>query len=109
MSPTPADMIDDRRRKLKSIFPEAFPEGHLDLELLCQALGGRPPATRERYGLNWVGKAEAIRSLQIASDATLSPARHESVEFDASDNVIIEGDNLEALNCSSGAMPARCG
>ena len=91
------DAVADRLEGLKFLFPEAFVEGKVDLERLRQHLGDFSHTGTERYGLTWAGKAEAIRALQIPSHGTLVPMRKESVNFDESENMIIEGDNLEVL------------
>jgi len=91
------DIMSDRMEGLKSLFPEAFSEGKLDIERLRQDLGDFSQIGPERYGLTWAGKAEAKHALQILSHGTLVPMRKESVNFDESENMIIEGDNLEVL------------
>ncbi len=53
--------------------------------------------SKERYGLTWAGKAEAFRNVQSVSSGTLAPMPSESVNWDATENLIIEGDNLEVL------------
>jgi adenine-specific DNA-methyltransferase len=52
---------------------------------------------KERYGMNWPGKADCFRTIQVPSLGTLLPCREESVNFDTTENLIIEGDNLEVL------------
>ncbi|HYV96372.1 MAG TPA: site-specific DNA-methyltransferase [Gemmatimonadaceae bacterium] len=92
------DVIADRRESVLELFPEARTEGGaIDFERLRLALGDRVDVGRERYGLTWPGKAECFRAIQTPSLGTLRPARDESVNFDTTENVIIEGDNLEVL------------
>jgi adenine-specific DNA-methyltransferase len=79
------------------LFPEVFTEGKIDFEKLRLALGNKLETGRERYGLTWAGKAEAMRAVQVPSTATLVPARDESVNWDTTQNVFIEGENLEVL------------
>lgn len=86
-----------RLAELKTLFPEAFLEGKIDFDRLKQALGEAVQTDRERYGLNWAGKTNAIHTLQSLSVGTLKPDRDESVNFDTTENLIIEGDNLEVL------------
>lgn len=86
-----------RVEALKVLFPEAFTEGRVDFDRLKQALGQAVQSDRERYGLNWAGKSQAIQALQSLSVGTLRPMREESVNFDTTENLIIEGDNLEVL------------
>lgn len=93
-----ADVAAERRELLRAAFPEVFTEGgKVDWERLRRALGDSVDAGKERYGLNWPGKAACFTNIQTPSRATLRPARGESVEFDATGHVIIEGDNLEVL------------
>lgn len=87
----------ERLSALKTLYPEAFTEDKVDFERLKQALGDDVQTDRERYGLSWAGKSDAIHVLQSLSVGTLQPMREDSVEFDATENLIIEGDNLEVL------------
>jgi adenine-specific DNA-methyltransferase len=91
------DIRAERIARLREDFPEMFTEGRIDFERLKQALGVEVDEGRERYGLSWAGKSEAVRNIQTPSVATLVPDREESVEFDDTENVFIEGDNLEVL------------
>ncbi|MBK9387846.1 MAG: site-specific DNA-methyltransferase [Planctomycetes bacterium] len=92
------DRVAARREELLRLFPEVATEGgRIDFERLKLALGEQVDVGRERYGLNWPGKAEAFRATQRPSLATLRPCPEESVDFDTTQNLIIEGDNLEVL------------
>jgi adenine-specific DNA-methyltransferase len=92
------DVAGDRRRELLRLFPEIATEGgKLDLERLKLALGEAVDVGKERFGLTWPGKADCFRTIQAPSLATLRPCREESVDFDATENLILEGDNLEVL------------
>jgi adenine-specific DNA-methyltransferase len=83
---------------LLRLFPEARTEGgKIDFDQLKRALGETVDAGRERYGLVWPGKAECFKTIQAPSVATLRPAPEESVNFETTENLIIEGDNLEVL------------
>lgn len=87
-----------RLRELQRLLPEAFVEGKLDVEKLRAAIGDDSLASgRERYGLSWAGKSEAVRTLLAPGTGTLRPCPDESVNFDTTENLIIEGDNLEVL------------
>ncbi|CAN5869031.1 hypothetical protein BH23ACT11_BH23ACT11_29230 [soil metagenome] len=97
MQLTSEDISAERVARLREDFPEAFTEGKVDFERLKQALGEEVTEGRERYGLSWAGKSGAVRNIQTPSVATLTPDRDESVEFDATENLFIEGDNLEVL------------
>jgi adenine-specific DNA-methyltransferase len=90
-----SDIVAERVSALKEIFPEVFTEGKVDFEKLRLALGDHLETGRERYGLTWAGKADAMRAVQIPSTATLVPVREESVDWDTTQNVFIEGENLE--------------
>lgn len=89
--------LADRLESLRALIPEAFTEGKIDFDRLKGALGAIVETDRERYGLSWAGKSDAIRAVQSQSVGTLKPAPEESVAFDTTGNVIIEGDNLEVL------------
>lgn len=91
------DAVGERIEQLKMLLPEIFVEGQIDPEQLRLHLGDFSKVGAERYGLNWAGKADAIRNLQIPSHGTLVPLKDQSVNFDESENMIIEGDNLEVL------------
>ncbi len=97
MSLTSQDVLGERLARLRELFPEAWSEDHLDTEKLAQLIGQSPAPKTERYGLSWAGKAEAHRVVQSLSTGTLRPAPDESVNFDTTGNLIIEGDNLEVL------------
>jgi len=93
-----ASITDEQQAKLKALFPEAFTEGgKVDFDRLKLTLGGTVDTGKERYGMNWPGKADCFKTIQRPSMATLVPARSESVNFDTTENLIIEGDNLEVL------------
>ncbi len=93
-SPSPNEQ---RVYALKSLIPEAFCEGKIDWEKLKAALGEDINFANERYVLNWAGKSDAFRILQQPSSSTLVPVREESVDFDNTQNIFIEGENLEVL------------
>ena len=87
--------LDEIRRKIKDLVPQAFTDGVLNVEFLQQILTSSDKEG-SRYQLDWSGKDEAFRALQIPSYATLHPDKS-SVNFDTAENVFIEGDNLEVL------------
>jgi adenine-specific DNA-methyltransferase len=91
------DIVAQRTAVLHDLFPEAFTEGKLDWDKLHDALGHLVDDRPERYTFGWAGKRDAIRLLQQPTAATLIPDRAESVNFDETNNVFIEGDNLEVL------------
>ncbi len=92
------DIAEDKRQELLRLFPEIRTEGgKLDFERLKLALGEAVDTGKERYGMNWPGKADCFKTIQAPSLATLRPCPEESVNFDTTENLIIEGDNLEVL------------
>ncbi|MGV8040224.1 MAG: site-specific DNA-methyltransferase [Thermoanaerobaculaceae bacterium] len=91
-------IAEERRRELLRVFPEIRTEGgKIDFERLRLALGETVDVGRERYGMTWPGKADCFRTIQAPSLATLRPCPEESVNFDTTEHLIIEGDNLEVL------------
>ncbi|EGP6191221.1 site-specific DNA-methyltransferase [Escherichia coli] len=87
----------DNITKLKSLFPEAFNENGIDFDVLKQLLGENVDEKEERYGLNWHGKRQARQLALTPSRGTLRPCKDESVDWDNTKNLMIEGDNLEVL------------
>lgn len=83
--------------KLKSVFPECFAEGKLDIDKLLSLCGEYIDNDFERYKFEWKGKAECLRLAQKRSTGTLRPCPEESVNWDTTKNLYIEGDNLEVL------------
>ena len=91
-------IIQDQLEKLKQLFPETVTEGKIDWEKLQATLGKENIEFRnERYVLNWAGKSDAFNVLQQSTTATLKPVPEESINFDTTENVFIEGENLEVL------------
>jgi adenine-specific DNA-methyltransferase len=92
------DITEDKRQELLRLFPEIRTEGgKLDFERLKLALGESVDVGKERYGMTWPGKADCFKTIQMPSLATLRPCPEESVNFETTENLIIEGDNLEVL------------
>lgn len=83
--------------KLKSVFPECFAEGKLDIDKLLSLCGEYIDNDFEKYKFEWKGKAECLRLAQKRSTGTLRPCPEESVNWDTTNNLYIEGDNLEVL------------
>ena len=92
-----ADIVADNLERLKVLFPEAFTEGKVDFGVLRQLLGGAVDESDEKYGLNWHGKRRARQLALTPSTGTLRPCPKESVDWDTTQNLMIEGDNLEVL------------
>jgi len=98
LSLTSLDIPAQQLQRLKEIFPEALTEGNkVDWEKLRLTLGEAIDTGKERYGMNWPGKSDCFKTIQQPSIATLVPDREDSVDFDTTQNLFIEGDNLEVL------------
>jgi adenine-specific DNA-methyltransferase len=91
------NITEEKLHRLKEIIPEAFTENKIDWEKLKATLSDDIEFKNERYVLNWAGKSDAFRALQSPSTATLAPCREESIDFDKTGNIFIEGENLEVL------------
>jgi adenine-specific DNA-methyltransferase len=92
-----ADLVAENVEKLKALVPEAFTEGKIDFDVLKELLGGAVDPREEKYGLNWHGKRKARQLALAPSTGTLRPYPGESVAWDTTQNLFIEGDNLEVL------------
>ncbi|RMD01092.1 site-specific DNA-methyltransferase [Clostridium autoethanogenum] len=91
------DIVKENVEKLKEIFPEVFCENKIDFERLQEVLGEYIDDTDERYRFEWHGKSKAIRMAQTPSRGTLRPCKEESKNWNTTENLYIEGDNLEVL------------
>jgi adenine-specific DNA-methyltransferase len=91
------NITEEQKSKLKQVFPHIFNEDKIDFDKLRQTLGEEVDEGQERYGMTWPGKSECFNIIQQPSTGTLKPCREESVNFDETENLFIEGDNLEAL------------
>lgn len=91
------DIVSENLVLLKKEFAEAFTEGKIDFDVLKQLLCGVVDEGDEKYGLNWPGKRKARQIALTPSTGTLLPCPDESVEWDLTHNLMIEGDNLEVL------------
>jgi adenine-specific DNA-methyltransferase len=87
----------EKLNALRQVLPEVFSEGKIDWEKLKATLGADINFSNERYVLNWAGKSDAFKVLQLPTTKTLIPAKDESVNFDETENIFIEGENLEVL------------
>lgn len=92
-----ADILEPRAQELAKLFPEAVRDGKIDCDALAAALGDVIDEGPERFGLTWPGKSDAIRMAQRPSEGTLVPMQEESVDWETTKNVIVEGENLEVL------------
>lgn len=91
------NIIDENIKQLKEIFPEVFREDKVDFDRLQELLGNYVNDSEENYNFTWHGKRRAARLAQTPSTGTLRPCKEESVDFDKTQNLFIEGDNLEVL------------
>ena len=91
------DIVADNISKLKELFPEAFTEGKVDFDALKEVLGNYIDGREERYSFTWNGKSKARMLAQTPSTGTLRPCKEESVDWESTQNLFIEGDNLEVL------------
>ena len=97
MNGTSMNLVQENIKKLKEIFPEVFVEGNIDFDVLKEIFGEKIESSKERYSLNWNGKSKARQIAQEVSTGTLRPAKEESKNWDNTENIYIEGDNLEVL------------
>ena len=92
------DLTNENIKKLKELFPEILTDGEqIDFDKLKTILGQEVNGEKERYSFNWHGKKEAILGAQKPSKGTLRPDKEKSKNFDTTENLYIEGDNLEVL------------
>jgi adenine-specific DNA-methyltransferase len=92
------DLSEEKRQELLRLFPEIRTEGgKIDFDRLKLVLGEMVDVGKERYGMHWPGKADCFKTIQAPSMGTLRPCPEESVNWDTTENLIIEGDNLEVL------------
>ena len=91
------NIIEQNIEKLKEIFPEVFSEGKIDFSKLEEELGNFKEKSDERYNFTWNGKSEAKKIALTPSTGTLRPCKVESKDWDKTQNLYIEGDNLEVL------------
>lgn len=91
------DIAEENIQKLRQIFPDVFTEDKIDFEKLQQVLGEYVEDSTERYNFTWNGKGRALRLSQTPSLGTLRPCKEESKDWDTTQNLYIEGDNLEVL------------
>ena len=91
------DLVNENIEKLKEIFPEVFSEGKIDFSKLEEELGNFKEKSDERYNFTWSGKSEAKKIALTPSTGTLRPCKEESKDWDTTQNLYIEGDNLEVL------------
>jgi len=94
---TSSNLSEEKIKELRNILPEVFSENKIDWERLKTVLGDHIDPRIEKFGFSWAGKSNAIRSVLVPSTATLRPDEKASVNFNNTENLFIEGDNLEVL------------
>lgn len=91
------DLAQENMERLKALFPDVFVEGKVDFAKLRQVLGEYVDESTENYSFTWNGKGEALKLAQMPTTGTLRPCKEESKNWDSTENIYIEGDNLEVL------------
>ena len=91
------NIAEENLSAMRQLFPEAFEEGKIDFDVLRQILGDYVDDEDERYSFRWNGKGKSLRLSQTPSTGTLRPCKEESKDWDTTENLYIEGDNLEVL------------
>lgn len=91
------DIVESNIEQLKELFPEVFAEGKISFDRLQEVLGNYVVTDEDHYNFTWHGKRAAGRLAQTPSTGTLRPCPQESVDWDTTQNLFIEGDNLEVL------------
>ena len=97
MTGSSLNITQDNLAQLQQLFPNIFSEGKIDMEKFKATFSDEINFANERYVLNWAGKSDAFKVLQIPTTATLKPQPDQSINFDTTENVFIEGENLEVL------------
>ncbi len=91
------NIVEQNIEQLKELFPEVFSEGKIKFSQLQEVLGKYVVDNEDHYNFTWHGKRKTGRLAQTPSTGTLRPAKDESVDWDTTQNLFIEGDNLEVL------------
>ena len=91
------DILNENIQILKELFPEIVSEDKIDFDMFKSIFGEEIDDSSERYSFNWPGKTLAIKESQKQSTGTLRPIKEESKNWDTTENLYIEGDNLEVL------------
>jgi adenine-specific DNA-methyltransferase len=94
---TSSNLAEEKLIELYRILPEAFAENKVDFDKLRAVLGDSIQTGSEKFSFSWAGKSNAIKNVLVPSKLTLNPKPEESIKWDESENLFIEGDNLEVL------------
>ena len=97
LSTESVDITRENIEKIKELFPQVVTEGKIDFDVLKETLGEQIESRNERYQFTWNGKSDSIRFAQRPSTGTLRPDKESSKNWDSTENLYIEGDNLEVL------------
>jgi adenine-specific DNA-methyltransferase len=95
--PGSVDLFKENIDKLKELFPQVVTDGEIDFEMLKSILDKNLADSKEKYQFTWNGKSRTIKLAQSPSNATLLPSIKDSKNWDTTENLYIEGDNLEVL------------
>jgi adenine-specific DNA-methyltransferase len=95
--PGSKDLFKENIEKLKELFPQVVSDGEIDFEMLKTILDKNLTESVEKYQFTWNGKARTIKLAQTPSNGTLLPSKKDSKNWDTTENLYIEGDNLELL------------
>ena len=101
------DIVKENLAVLKNTFPEAFTKDGVNFDTLRQLLGGELDDGEEKFGLNWHGKKKARQIALTPFMGTLRPCPEESVDWETTQNLFIEGDNLEVLKLLQKSYAAK--
>jgi adenine-specific DNA-methyltransferase len=101
------DVVTENLAQLKALLPDAFVDGKVDFDVLKQLLGGTMDEREEKYGLSWHGKRKARQIALTPSNGTLRPCRADSADWETTQNLMIEGDNLEVLKLLQKSFAGR--
>lgn len=91
------DILNENIQTLKELFPEIVSEDKIDFDKFKTIFGGELTDSTEKYNFTWPGKTQAIKESQKQSTGTLRPCKEESKNWESTQNLYIEGDNLEVL------------
>lgn len=91
------DVVKDNIEKMKELFPDIFTEGKIDMDKFMLTLGEHVEKDKERYEFTWNGKTKAIQLAQKQTTGTLKPHKKNSMNWESTNNLFIEGDNIEVL------------
>lgn len=94
---TSSNLSEEKLAELYRILPEAFAENKIDFDKLRTVLGDSVVQGSDKFSFSWAGKSNAIKNVLVPSHLTLNPEPEQSIKWDESENLFIEGDNLEVL------------